>query len=571
MQKRNSKILDQIRSLPRDEAGSITIFSLIIFVLILMCAGMAVDMMRYERERTGLQNAMDSGVIAASSLNQGADPTLLVKDYVEKAGFNPDLVTVNPDISEAGGNVIGRNVSAVADFQMNTMFMKMMGIEALPGRAAGTALEGSQILEIVLVLDISGSMGWAASGGGTKMDKLKTAAKSFVTTVMENSDPDRVSISIVPYNQQVYMDTALMARLPLENTLQTVVDPPAYPGAITAYQTMSPATRCARFADEDFATRSLSDTATIGVSASFSTNNNNSYNNMGEGAYWCGDNWPKMMLYQNDETTLHAHIDSLTTQGFTAIDYGMNWGVGILDPDFRGVVTDMVDDGEAPSTARDHPVDYGTADVLKYVVLMTDGTNTLQQDLDPGMKSGPSRVWWSDTLRAAGTSEFNGYLFEMPDNDPTERWFVPGQPDTNADNVYFPEAALPPDAEQWTKHELYRRFSVKNIAEYFYQTTRDAFVAAHVIEGGYAGADTNLRTICEQARGDAPGTTTAEKNSENDLIKVFSIAFEAPSSSSTLLDQCSSGDGYFFDVDGDQIAEAFNAIAVQISLLRLTE
>ena len=100
MQTRTGKLGDRIRSLPRDEAGSITIFSLIIFVLILMCAGMAVDMMRYERERTGLQNAMDSGVIAASSLNQGADPTLLVKDYVAKAGYNPDLVTVTPVTSE---------------------------------------------------------------------------------------------------------------------------------------------------------------------------------------------------------------------------------------------------------------------------------------------------------------------------------------------------------------------------------------------------------------------------------------------------------------------------------------
>ena len=569
MRTRNGRILDQIRSLPRDEAGSITIFSLIIFVLILMCAGMAVDMMRYERERTGLQNAMDSGVIAASSLNQGADPTALVKDYVEKAGYNPDLVTVTPVVSEAGGNVIGRSVSAVADFQMNTMFMKMMGIEALPGRAAGAALEGSQVLEIVLVLDISGSMGWAASGGGTKMDALKIAAKDFVTTVLDNSDPDRVSISIVPYNQQVYMDTALMGRLNLANTTQTVVDPPAHPGAITAYQTMNPASRCARFADEDFDTRRLSEAAAVGVSASFSTNNNNSYNAMGEGAFWCGDNWPKIMLYQNDETTLHTHIDSLTTQGFTAIDYGMNWGVGLLDPSFRDVVTDMVDDGDAPATARDHPVNYDTADVLKYVVLMTDGTNTLQQDLVSGMKAGPSRVWWSQTQRDAGTTEFAGYLFEMPDNDPSERWLVPGDPNSDADDFYLAEGALPADAEQWSKHQMYRRFSVKNIAEYFYGMTKDDFIDAYVIEEGYGGADTNLRAICEQARGDAPGTT--EKNSDDDLIKVFSVAFEAPSSSATLLDQCSSGDGFFFDVEGQQIAEAFNSIAVQISLLRLTE
>ena len=54
----------------RDEAGSLTIFSLFMFILILFISGMAVDMVRHEKERVALQNAIDTAVVAASSMTQ---------------------------------------------------------------------------------------------------------------------------------------------------------------------------------------------------------------------------------------------------------------------------------------------------------------------------------------------------------------------------------------------------------------------------------------------------------------------------------------------------------------------
>ena len=44
----------KLKMLTRSEEGSLTIFALFIFVLILMIAGMAVDMVRHEHERLSL-------------------------------------------------------------------------------------------------------------------------------------------------------------------------------------------------------------------------------------------------------------------------------------------------------------------------------------------------------------------------------------------------------------------------------------------------------------------------------------------------------------------------------------
>ena len=57
----------------REEDGSLIVFSLFIFVAMLMFGGIAVDLMIYENERTHIQNSTDRAVLAAANLNQTVD------------------------------------------------------------------------------------------------------------------------------------------------------------------------------------------------------------------------------------------------------------------------------------------------------------------------------------------------------------------------------------------------------------------------------------------------------------------------------------------------------------------
>ena len=71
----------------RDEDGSLTIFSLFIFIVMLMFGGIAVDLMIYENKRVHAQNSTDRAVLAAANLNQSVDPTAVVIDYLAKSGI----------------------------------------------------------------------------------------------------------------------------------------------------------------------------------------------------------------------------------------------------------------------------------------------------------------------------------------------------------------------------------------------------------------------------------------------------------------------------------------------------
>lgn len=554
------------------ESGSLTIFAIFIFVLILMISGMAVDIMRYETERATIQNTIDTAIVAAARLNQDADTneevTALVKEYVTKAGYDPAMITVTPDIQKAAGNTeeLSRSVSARIDFNLDTMFMNMMGVDTLQGHTGGRAYEGQQQIEIALVLDISGSM-----GNNNKLTNLQTAARQFVTTVLANNGANRVSISIIPYNQQVYMDGELMSRLNLANQTKNVpgstgANKPA--GTITEYETRNPDAPCARFHAADFTTRRLASAPAIDVSASFvddyfywSLNGvqNTAYAQPNEFSFWCGSHHPTILLYQNDETTLHTFIDGLTAYGATAIDYGMNWAVGILDPSFEDVVEDMVDDNLLAESMRGHPVAYSNPDVMKYIVLMTDGQNTDHFDLKDKYKAGPSRVWFSETL--ANGKEEDGWLVEIPGNPNNTRWYQPRSPNGSGDDKYIAVSAFPADAQQWDFHQLYRRFRSNDVANYFFKYSDTAAHAEYLDVvadvGGYGAADTNLKAICDEA------------NKDNG-VEVFTVAFEAPANGEAVLQYCASKPGNYFKASGTQISTAFGSIAAQISQLRIT-
>jgi hypothetical protein len=62
----------------------------------------------------------------------------------------------------------------------------------------------------------------------------------------------------------------------------------------------------------------------------------------------------------NDVTTLHGKVNAMTPTGYTNINIGLVWGWHMLSP------TALYTDGAA----------YGTANLTKYIVLMTDGNNT---------------------------------------------------------------------------------------------------------------------------------------------------------------------------------------------------
>ena len=126
----------------------------------------------------------------------------------------------------------GTTVSVTPQGSMTTTLMNLIGIDDLEiatpavAKVANGTGWGSERkkLEIVLVLDISGSMGRRTSNGLTRLDNLKYAASSLVEDVMRNRAVGDVAFSIAPYESWVMVDNKLLNEMTNTNGSENCAD-----------------------------------------------------------------------------------------------------------------------------------------------------------------------------------------------------------------------------------------------------------------------------------------------------------------------------------------------------------
>ena len=149
-------ISSRIRAFRREEDGSMIVFSLFIFAMMMLVGGMAVDIMRFETYRARLQSTLDRAVLAAADLDVCLDSAQnaedVVRDYVIKNGFQHQLDTVT--VVEGFNSC---SVSAVASIEVKTIFMQMIGVDQLSTPAASKAIEALNEIEISSIRDFGGA------------------------------------------------------------------------------------------------------------------------------------------------------------------------------------------------------------------------------------------------------------------------------------------------------------------------------------------------------------------------------------------------------------------------------
>lgn len=465
----------------RDEDGSMIVFTLFLLIMMLIVAGMSVDFMRYEAKRVELQGVADNAVLAAANLrlDSSLDPADVVTDYFEKAGM-AEYMDGPPSIIPGNNS---RSVSVSASVEMNTFFLRLVGMDTLDAPAVSTAIEGVGEVEVSLVLDISGSM-----RDNNRLVNLKKAATNFVNIVLADEFKDKISLSLVPYSQQVNAGPLLFDQMNMNQ-----VHSWSY---------------CIDFPDSDFGTTRLNTLTLYQQFPHFQTNT--AYNtstlrrdsnlNTIDEPICPRFSYEQITPFSNNRTALAAQIDKFQPRAGTSIFLGLKWGAALLDEDNRGLITPLIASGDVPSVFAGRPLAAGDPDdpsaPKKFIILMTDGQN--------------------------------------------QKTRVPLQ------SVYDE----PSEIAHWGKYNFsywYRRSG----ASYY------DFVDRNYKYDEITG-DRLMNTMCNAAK--AKG------------IIIYSIAFEATSAGETAMQRCATNvDGYYFNTSGAEIVAIFEAIAQQITDLRLTQ
>ncbi|MEF3048517.1 pilus assembly protein TadG-related protein [Pseudotabrizicola sp. L79] len=544
----------------RKEDGTVLFFAVCMMLVMLMLAGMGVDIMRFETVRNELQQTADRAALASASITQELDPDDLVTDYFAKAGIEDKLSSVQVT---TGLNFRTVRVEARAD--TNPIFLNLYGkraVDEIEARALSVAEQRITNVEIVMVLDVSGSM------SGTKLANLKTSAKEFVNTVINADGEGRISIAIVPYNGQVNMGQDLqnlfVNRIGDHNVSNVnCFDLPAsvYSGLGMSLTTELPVTGHV----DTYSSTSY-------TSSYVSTSNSNATPNANN--RWCPVSTRNVILPPtNNIATLESHINNLESVGATSINAGMKWGMALMDPGSRPIISAMVANGKTPSNFLGRPYEYVDDESMKVIVLMTDGEHFPEERLNDGY-----RTENSDIYRA------NDGLYSMFDDSKVDSrnstrlcnsrpFWVPHlgawhsrawngtSPSSSA--CYVPSTSTSGATRQrwdqlwatvrmtWVAWQFYARPNGNSSSAYY--NAMDMFRTKTEV----SDMNSQLQGVCSRAR-------AAE-------VIVYGIAFEAPTNGAAQIEACATTTSHYFNATGLEIQSAFRAIASNISQLRLTQ
>lgn len=521
----------------KEEDGTVLFFAVAMMLVMLMLAGMGVDIMRFETVRTELQQTSDRATLASASITQELDPEDVVRDYFEKAGLSEKLTKV-----EVTTGLNFRTVRVEARADTNPIFLNLYGkraVDEIEARALSIAEQRITNVEIMLVLDVSGSM------SGAKLSNLKTSAKEFVETVINADGEGRISIGIVPYNGQVnmpqYLQNLFTNRVG-DHGVSNVncFDLPAsvYSGLGLPTNTSLPVTGHV----DTYSSTSYSNSYVSTTSSSSTPNPNNR---------WCPVSSSNVILPPtNNINTLQNHIDGLQAIGATSINAGMKWGMTFLDPGSRPIISAMVAQGRTPGQFEGRPFEYDDDESMKVVVLMTDGEHFPEERLNEGYRTENSPIYKGN----------DGYysIYQNRSNTSNDYW-VPHRnewrsqpwPDNSRATRQTWDEMWSSVRMTWVAWQLYARANGGSSSSYY--NAMDSFRTKTPV----SDMNDQLQSVCSRARA-------------NDVI-VYGIAFEAPPNGADQIEACATTPSHYFNAEGLEIQSAFRAIASNISQLRLTQ
>lgn len=566
----------------QDEDGAVVAFTIYMFLVFMLMAGIGIDTMRHEMERTRLAAVADAASLAGAAAPNNDAAKTVVEDYFAKNGMLEYLDSFGEDDIQITLNTAKVTVNTSIDVE--TYLMRIMGIETLSAAAGATAEKRVPKLEISLVVDVSGSM------RGAKLTNLKTAAKQFVTTIINSADAGDAVISIVPFSFGV-------------------TPPDVVYEALSKDETHTNST-CLVFSEDDFGDTAIDPDTTY--AQQIYTSHYDVYGDFDtlsqEWRSCYDDDYFRFLPYSTNITELHAKIDSLEADGNTSGHLGIKWGAALLDPAFD-TVAQAVD-----ANLTNIPAEYNELETQKVIVMMGDGKNTASyyfsdpnglldmdttsthsqfdyrgpdsdlhhieyavQEFDYAQhKYKPSKR--SNSQSKCGKAKWKCYYkpsddtvsaYFLYDTDDDRYWDITNEdwmsPSEFADFKYdLANPVDPNDPElvsegQLTWEDAWRLMS----PDYHSSITGSNAFNDYAYNNNVYGSTKNTRMASACTAAKAPG---------RDII-IYTIGFEiaAGGTAETELKSCATSHSQYYRAEGVNINDAFNSIATNIQNLRLTQ
>jgi Mg-chelatase subunit ChlD len=195
-------LLQRFAAFKHDTRGAVTAFVAGGIIAMIGAVGLATDAARGYMVKARLGQALDAAALAGGreifSPTRDADIEMFFK-----ANFPPGFMgatVAGPAIAVTPDN---EKLTLTASAKIDTTFMRVLGIDDMQVSSSTEVTRETTYLDVVLAIDISGSMAsW--SGGQTRIQAARTAANDLVEILFAgNETKELLNIGVVPWNGKV--------------------------------------------------------------------------------------------------------------------------------------------------------------------------------------------------------------------------------------------------------------------------------------------------------------------------------------------------------------------------------
>lgn len=211
-----------IRRFAGNRRGSIAVFLAVATIPLIGFLGAATDAARGYMVKARLSQALDAAGLAGAQ--NVSDATKLASDINQfftanfPAGFMNSTVSGPTYTLDANQQVLTLNASAT----IQTTFMRVLGFQTMVVSAQTEVTRKTQYLDVVIAIDMSGSMN-SDTNGQTRISAARAAAVELTNTLFgTNATNPLLKIGVVPWNGKVNVTTNGTAFDPSATTTTTV-------------------------------------------------------------------------------------------------------------------------------------------------------------------------------------------------------------------------------------------------------------------------------------------------------------------------------------------------------------
>jgi Flp pilus assembly protein TadG len=368
--------LGNLRGLARlaaDRSGNVAIIYALMAVVLMLAIGAAVDISRWLHARDQTLAAVDSAVLAGGRyLQTNANDTAGAIAAAQKF-YTQNVSSRLPVTGDTIGFAVGSDgmsMTASGTVYIQTPFLQFANIDKLPLLSTATTQfsqaqlatggNGGQNLEVAMMLDITGSM------AGQKIQDLKDSASDLINIVVWDDQSKYTSkVAIVPFSEDIRLPTTTALNTARGTSLPST-------RSITTGSGRNQTTTTYYLSDcvvERTGTQKYTDAAPGSgqyVMGHYTTNFTGTTTKKGVCTVPAG---AEVMPLSSDKTALLAKVSGLSAAGGTAGHLGTAWAWYTLSPNWASLWS-----------ASSAPAAYGSANLEKIAILMTDGEYNTQYD-----------------------------------------------------------------------------------------------------------------------------------------------------------------------------------------------